>query len=89
MKDGEHPHTHVGALEKELESVRERYRKRLAEAENETDKLRKEILSLKSKEAGKQKFVVVYQRAGLCFIKLNVFTYSRTCHLRHSRKLML
>ena len=52
LKEGERPHTHVGALEKELESVKERYKKRLAEAENEADRLRREIATLRSKETG-------------------------------------
>ena len=54
MKEGEHPHTHVSALERELESVRERYKKKLMEAENEADRLRKEEAALRSKETGNQ-----------------------------------
>ncbi len=52
LKEGEHPHSHLTAIQKELDSVRERYKKRLAEAELEADRLRKEITTLKSKEAG-------------------------------------
>ena len=57
LKEGVHPHTHVGALEKELDSVKERYKKRLVESENEADRLRKEISVLRGKEMGKESFL--------------------------------
>ncbi len=52
MKEGEHPHTHVSALEKELDAVKERYKRTLAEKDNEAERLREEVAGLKSKEAG-------------------------------------
>ena len=52
IREGDHPHTHIGALEKELEAVKERYKRRLAEVENEAERLRKEVVSLKTKDDG-------------------------------------
>ena len=52
LKEGEHPHSHMVALQKELDNVRERYKKRIAEFEGETERLRTEISQIKIKETG-------------------------------------
>ena len=51
LKEGEHPHSHLGALQKELDAVRERHKKRVAELEHELEQLKNENQTLKTKEA--------------------------------------
>lgn len=38
-REGDHPHTSISALEKELEAVRERYRKQIVEMSSEINRL--------------------------------------------------
>lgn len=52
LKEGDHPHTHAVALQRELDVVRERHRKKVAELELSCEGLRKEVAALKNKEGG-------------------------------------
>ena len=48
----DHPHTHAVALQRELESTKERYKKRTAELEAELDKVKCELVSARNRESG-------------------------------------
>ena len=48
-----HPHTHAVALERELESVRERYKQQVKELQTENDKLTNELSKSKKVHEGK------------------------------------
>ncbi|XP_064629139.1 centrosomal protein of 162 kDa-like [Lineus longissimus] len=50
-----YPHTHSVALQKELETVRERCRRKVAEKEIEVERLNKELTSLKNKASAAEK----------------------------------
>ena len=52
------PHTSMSALEKELDSVRERYKKRISELETEQQLLQKQLQQEKGKSAGNFCFTV-------------------------------
>ena len=49
----EHPHTHAVALERELDSTRERYKKQVNELNNQVEKLTVEISKLRKQQDSK------------------------------------
>jgi chaperonin cofactor prefoldin len=49
-KPYEHPHTHAQALEKELDSTRERYKKQITELTNQVEKLTGELAKLRKQQ---------------------------------------
>ena len=51
-EEGERPHTHSSALQRELDSVRERHKRKVGELEQELERLRKEVMVLKHRETG-------------------------------------
>lgn len=51
--DHQHPHTHSVALERELESVRERYKQQVKELQAENDRLNIEMAKTKKTAEGK------------------------------------
>ncbi|XP_070189405.1 centrosomal protein of 162 kDa-like [Littorina saxatilis] len=50
MKPYEHPHTHAIALERELDSTRERYKKQLNDLTTQVDKLTAELTKIKKQQ---------------------------------------
>ena len=54
--DHVHPHTHAVALERELESVRERYKQQIKDLQAEVDRLTSELS--KSKKAHEGNFYI-------------------------------
>jgi hypothetical protein len=52
LKEGEQPHTHVSSIQRQLDSVKDRHKKKLAEMEAEIDKLKRELVTAKTKENG-------------------------------------
>lgn len=51
-EEGERPHTHSSALQRELDSVRERHKRKVGELEQEIGNLRKEVMVVKHRETG-------------------------------------
>ena len=68
-----HPHTHAGALQKELDSVKERSKKTVSDMEKETEKLRKEVTRLKNREQSNESplFITKVQPDSIWLIKSN------------------
>ena len=54
LKEGDRPHSHASALQKELDRARERHKKEGVELKAEIDRLKKEVQTLKNKEIGKR-----------------------------------
>ena len=50
VKPYEHPHTHAIALERELDSTRERYKKQIAELATQVEKLTGELTKLRKQQ---------------------------------------
>ena len=50
VKPYEHPHTHAIALERELDSTRERYKKQIAELTTQVEKLTGELTKLRKQQ---------------------------------------
>ena len=50
--DHVHPHTHAVALERELESVRERYKQQIKDLQAEADRLTNELSKTKKSHEG-------------------------------------
>lgn len=48
-----HPHTNHTAMQRELDSVRDRYKKQVAELEGTIETLQKEVVAFRNKEPGK------------------------------------
>ena len=53
LKEYEHPHTHTLALQRELDSTRERYKKQITQLESQVENLLKELQKMHSKESGR------------------------------------
>lgn len=54
--DGDRPHSHATALQRELESVKERKKKREAELESELNIIKTELANLKNKQTGNRTY---------------------------------
>ena len=54
LKEGQRPHSSASALQRELESVRERSKKELSDLKQEIERLRKDNAALRSKESSTQ-----------------------------------
>ena len=53
LKEGGHPHTHASALQRELDSVRDRHKKRQTELEAELAGVKLELSAAKRKDSGR------------------------------------
>ena len=54
LKEGERPHSHAVAIQRELDAVKGRQKKRVAEMEAEIQGYKKELDTLKAKQIGKK-----------------------------------
>ena len=64
----EHPHTHAVALQRELDSVKDRNKRKVAELEADLQAVKTELASLKAKQAGMFAFSIVGNFCNSCFV---------------------
>ena len=68
LKEGEQPHTHVSALQRQLDSVKDRHKKKLAEMEMEMEKVKRELVTSRSKENGQLDMLLIEQGGVISFL---------------------